>query len=89
MITAAALIMVAVFGAFVAQPRGLPQADRHRHGRRRSSIDATMVRMVLVPAMMQLLGERNWWLPRWIGRLLPERLRPREPDRLRGGERRS
>ena len=35
-------------------------------------VDATVVRMVLVPAVMQLLGERNWWLPRWLDRALPE-----------------
>ena len=35
-------------------------------------IDATVVRMVLVPAMMQLLGDRNWWLPGWLDRLIPE-----------------
>jgi RND superfamily putative drug exporter len=34
-------------------------------------IDATIVRMVLVPATMELLGDRNWWLPRWLDRLLP------------------
>ena len=34
-------------------------------------IDATLVRMVLVPATMELLGDRNWWLPAWIDRLLP------------------
>ncbi len=34
-------------------------------------IDATVVRMVLVPATMQLLGDRNWWLPGWVDRLLP------------------
>ncbi len=34
-------------------------------------IDATIVRMVLVPATMELLGARNWWLPRWLGRVLP------------------
>jgi RND superfamily putative drug exporter len=33
--------------------------------------DATVVRMVLVPATMELLGDRNWWLPRWLDRLLP------------------
>jgi RND superfamily putative drug exporter len=27
--------------------------------------------MVLVPAVMQILGERSWWLPRWMGRLIP------------------
>ena len=34
-------------------------------------VDATVVRMVLVPAVMQLLGPANWWLPRWIGRAIP------------------
>jgi RND superfamily putative drug exporter len=35
-------------------------------------LDATVVRMLLVPATMELLGDRNWWLPRWIGRILPQ-----------------
>ena len=35
-------------------------------------IDATIVRMVLVPATMELLGDRNWWLPAWINKLLPK-----------------
>jgi RND superfamily putative drug exporter len=34
-------------------------------------VDATLVRMVLVPASMELLGDRNWWLPHWLDRLLP------------------
>jgi RND superfamily putative drug exporter len=34
-------------------------------------LDATVVRMVLVPATMELLGDRNWWLPGWLDRLLP------------------
>ena len=41
-------------------------------------LDATVVRMVLVPAMMKLLGEANWWLPGWLDRLLPG------PTRARG-----
>ncbi len=69
-ITAAALIMVAVFGAFVLSPEvflkligaGMATAIL---------VDATIVRLVLVPAVMQLLGERNWWLPGWLDRLLP------------------
>jgi RND superfamily putative drug exporter len=69
-ITAAALIMFFVFGAFVlADDRqlklfglGLGIAV---------IIDATIVRMVLVPATMELLGDRNWWLPRWLDRILP------------------
>ena len=34
-------------------------------------IDATVVRLVLVPATMELLGDRNWWFPRWLERLVP------------------
>ena len=34
-------------------------------------LDATLVRLLLVPATMELLGDRNWWLPRWLDRLLP------------------
>ena len=34
-------------------------------------IDATIVRMLLVPATMELLGDRNWWLPKWLDQLLP------------------
>jgi RND superfamily putative drug exporter len=70
-ITAAALIMVAVFGAFALSPDvslkliGLGLASA-------ILVDATVVRMVLVPAVMQLLGERSWWLPRWLDRVLPQ-----------------
>jgi len=35
-------------------------------------IDATVIRMLLVPAVMHLLGARNWWLPAWLDRALPE-----------------
>jgi RND superfamily putative drug exporter len=35
-------------------------------------LDATVVRMVLLPATMELLGDRNWWLPGWLDRLLPD-----------------
>jgi putative drug exporter of the RND superfamily len=34
-------------------------------------VDATVVRMVLVPATMELLGDANWWLPKWLARILP------------------
>jgi putative drug exporter of the RND superfamily len=69
-ITAAAAVMVTVFGAFVLEDAvflklagiGLATAV---------FVDATVVRMVLVPATMELLGDRNWWLPRWIDRVLP------------------
>ncbi len=69
-ITAAAAIMVVVFLAFLAAPDvflklfgiGLASAI---------FLDATLVRMVLVPAVMQLLGSRNWWIPNWLERILP------------------
>ena len=35
-------------------------------------LDATLVRMVLVPAVMQLLGKANWWIPSWLERVLPQ-----------------
>jgi RND superfamily putative drug exporter len=69
-ITAAAAIMMSVFGSFALGPDrsiklfglGLAAAVL---------IDATLVRLVLVPATMELLGWRNWWLPRWLDRILP------------------
>ena len=69
-ITAAALIMVTVFGSFVLGEAttiklfGLGLATA-------ILIDATVVRMVLVPATMELLGDRNWWFPRWLDRAIP------------------
>jgi RND superfamily putative drug exporter len=83
-ITAAAAIMVVVFLAFVASPEvflklfgiGLAAAI---------FLDATVVRMVLVPAVMQLLGPRNWWIPDWLERMLP-RL---DVERVAGAEGRS
>ena len=69
-ITAAAAIMVVVFGSFMLEfdrimklmGTGLAVAIL---------FDATIVRLVLVPATMELLGDRNWWLPRWLDRILP------------------
>jgi RND superfamily putative drug exporter len=69
-ITAAAAIMVCVFGSFVfADVRSLKLIGLGLAVA--VLIDATLVRMVLVPATMELLGDRNWWLPRWANRLLP------------------
>jgi RND superfamily putative drug exporter len=70
-ITAAAAIMIAVFlsvmlGADIGVKQlglGLAVAV---------FVDATVVRLVLVPAMMELFGTANWWLPRWLDRLLPK-----------------
>ena len=85
-ITAAAAIMVVVFGSFMLEfertmkmmGTGLAVAIL---------FDATIVRMVLVPSTMELLGDKNWWLPRWLDRILPEPRR-RGPRRGRGTDRR-
>ncbi|TDD73050.1 MMPL family transporter [Jiangella aurantiaca] len=70
-ITAAAAIMVAVFAAFIPSPEvflkviGVGMAAA-------ILVDATVVRMLLVPAVMHLLGRANWWLPAWLERRLPQ-----------------
>ena len=69
-ITAAAAIMIVVFGAFLLEDNrviklfgvGLAAAVL---------LDASLVRMLLVPATMELLGDKNWWLPAWLDRILP------------------
>jgi RND superfamily putative drug exporter len=69
-ITSAALIMVSVFAAFIANDNvtvkqfGLGMAVA-------VAVDATIVRCLLVPAVMVLLGKRAWWLPRWLDGWLP------------------
>lgn len=69
-ITSAALIMIVVFTGFalgdniIVQQIGLGLAVA-------VFVDATIVRVVLVPSTMVLLGDRNWWMPEWLGRLLP------------------
>jgi putative drug exporter of the RND superfamily len=85
-ITAAAAIMVVVFASFMLEDGreiklfglGLALAVL---------LDATLVRMVVVPATMELLGDRNWWLPSWLDRLLPhveiERTKPQSAARSR------
>jgi putative drug exporter of the RND superfamily len=69
-ITSAALIMVSVFLSFVANPS--PAVKMFGLGLATAvALDATIVRMFLVPASMALLGRANWWLPRWLDRFLP------------------
>jgi putative drug exporter of the RND superfamily len=69
-VTSAALIMIAVFLSFVASP--VPSLKMLGLGLAVAiAIDATVVRMVLVPATMALLGKANWWLPRSLDRVLP------------------
>ena len=70
-ITAAAGIMVVVFGSFMLEDDrvtklfglGLALAVL---------LDATVVRMLLVPATMELLGDRNWWMPAWLDQIIPK-----------------
>ena len=84
-ITAAAAIMVCVFGSFVI---GDPLRILGVFGLGLAVavlVDATVVRMVLVPAVMQLLGSANWWLPRWIGRAIPNLAIEPNVDHLAGG----
>jgi RND superfamily putative drug exporter len=77
-ITAAAAIMIVVFLSFVlgadvgVKQIGLGLATA-------VLIDATIVRMVLVPAVMELLGKANWWLPRPLARILPKAPHSEEP----------
>jgi RND superfamily putative drug exporter len=69
-ITAAAAIMFCVFGSFVVgdirilKVFGLGLAVA-------VLVDATIVRLVLVPATMELLGDANWWFPKWLDRIVP------------------
>ncbi|MCW6008818.1 MMPL family transporter [Micromonospora sp. CPCC 205371] len=79
-VTAAAAIMIAVFAAFVPSPDvvlkviGVGMAAA-------ILVDATVVRMLLVPSVMHLLGRATWWMPRWLGRILPELHVEGQPER--------
>ena len=69
-ITAAAAIMFAVFGSFVAGD----SAEIKMFGLGLAVavlLDATVIRMLVVPASMKVLGNANWWIPAWLDRLLP------------------
>jgi RND superfamily putative drug exporter len=84
-ITAAAAIMVVVFLAFVTSPEsflkllGIGMATA-------ILVDATIIRMVLVPSVMQLMGRANWWMPHWLDRAVP-RLDPHPPETAPAGAR--
>jgi RND superfamily putative drug exporter len=70
-VTAAAIIMVSVFAGFIfshlnmVRPLGFAMAFG-------VLVDAFVVRMTIVPAVMYLLGDKAWWLPRWLDRILPD-----------------
>jgi uncharacterized membrane protein YdfJ with MMPL/SSD domain len=70
-ISSAALIMTCVFSVFVLT--GVPSIKELGLGCAVAiALDATLVRLILVPAAMKLLGEWNWWMPSWLDRLLPD-----------------
>ncbi|CAB4345946.1 unannotated protein [freshwater metagenome] len=70
-ITSAALIMVCVFLGFVTDPD--PTTKQFGLGLAFAvAIDATIVRCMLVPALMVIVGKRNWWLPKWLAKILPK-----------------
>jgi RND superfamily putative drug exporter len=70
-ISSAAIIMVAVFAIFALT--GLPQVKEIGVGLAVAiALDATLVRLVLVPATMELMGKWNWWVPSWLDRILPD-----------------
>ncbi|MCD0443983.1 MMPL family transporter [Glycomyces sp. A-F 0318] len=70
-VTAAAIIMIAVFGGFMfshsamIRPIGFAMAFG-------VLVDAFVVRMLLIPALMHLAGDKAWWLPKWLDRILPD-----------------
>jgi len=69
-ITSAALVMVTVFAAFAAG-RLVPFKEMGLGLAAAVLIDATLIRTILVPAVMRLVGRRNWWMPRAVDRWLP------------------
>jgi RND superfamily putative drug exporter len=70
-VTAAALIMVSVFGAFMLAPDPITRSLGFAFAFG-IAVDAFVVRMTLVPAVLAMLGERAWWLPRWLDRIVPD-----------------
>ena len=70
-ISSAALIMVAVFAVFAGT--GIPQIKEIGVGLAVAiALDATIVRLILVPTTMELMGDKNWWIPKWLDRVLPD-----------------
>ncbi len=88
-VAAAAAIMISVFAAFILQDEPIIRSMGFALAVA-VAIDAFVVRMTLIPALMYLLGEKAWWMPRWLDRILPEvdvegekldRPHLRQPDR--------
>lgn len=91
-VVAAALIMISVFAGFVLAKETLIQSVGFALAFG-VAMDAFVVRMTIVPAVMSLLGKRAWWLPRWLDRVLPsvdvegERLTSKPPEGGHGSNR--
>lgn len=69
-VTAAALIMISVFAGFILVPDDIVKSMGFALAFA-VLFDAFVVRMCLIPALLYLLGEKAWWLPRWLDRILP------------------
>ena len=84
-ISAAALIMVCVFGAFIlGDDRSVKMVGFALAAA--VFIDATVVRLILVPSAMELMGKANWWAPKWLVRVLPTiRVDTYQPEPVAGG----
>jgi putative drug exporter of the RND superfamily len=69
-VTAAAIIMISVFGGFVFSHTAMirPMGFGLAFG---VLVDAFVIRMLVMPALMHLFGEKAWWLPTWLDRILP------------------
>lgn len=69
-VTAAAIIMISVFGGFIFSHTAMirPMGFGLAFG---VLVDAFVIRMLVMPALMHLFGEKAWWLPRWLDRILP------------------
>lgn len=69
-VSAAAVIMISVFAAFIAEPNSLIKSMGFALAVA-VFFDAFIVRMVIIPAVMALLGDKAWWLPKWLDKILP------------------
>ncbi|MBY4274417.1 MMPL family transporter [Rhodococcus fascians] len=69
-VTSAAVIMISVFAAFIAEPDSFIKSIGFALAAA-VFFDAFVVRMVLIPSVMALLGDKAWWLPKWLDKILP------------------
>lgn len=70
-VTSAAVIMISVFAAFMAEPDSFIKSIGFALAAA-VFFDAFVVRMVIIPSVMALLGDKAWWLPKWLDKILPD-----------------